>query len=133
MVLRGGPRGRVGRRRAYLKEAAPRKGRAASFLFSTGSRRSLPRHLGQALAVANGRGFGPAAGGGDADRDANWRVLLSAAQDAGQIASDLDLDQILDLVFTVAKIPGTPEYRQPILDAALAGLRTPGDLPRLHL
>src|ERR1700749_2881250 len=33
MVLRGGPRGRVGRRRAYLKEAAPRKGRAASFLF----------------------------------------------------------------------------------------------------
>src|ERR1700761_8228878 len=32
MVLRGGPRGRVGRRRAYLKEAAPRKGRAASFL-----------------------------------------------------------------------------------------------------
>src|ERR1700742_1902598 len=32
MVLRGGPRGRVGRRRAYLKEAAPRNGRAASFL-----------------------------------------------------------------------------------------------------
>jgi len=50
------------------------------------------------------------------------RPLLSAAQDAHQIASDLDLDQILDLVVAIAKIPGTPEYRQPILDAALAGL-----------
>jgi AcrR family transcriptional regulator len=49
--------------------------------------------------------------------------LLSAAQDAHQIASDLDLDQILDLVVAIAKIPGTQEYRQPILDAALAGLR----------
>jgi AcrR family transcriptional regulator len=49
--------------------------------------------------------------------------LLSAAQDAHQIADDLDLDQILDLVMAIAKIPGTPDYRQPILDAALAGLR----------
>ena len=49
--------------------------------------------------------------------------LLSAAQDAHQIAGDLDLDQILDLVVAVAKIPGTREYRQPILDAALAGLQ----------
>jgi AcrR family transcriptional regulator len=48
--------------------------------------------------------------------------LLSAAQDAHQIASDLDLDQILDLVMAVAKIPGAPEYRQPIFDAAIAGL-----------
>jgi AcrR family transcriptional regulator len=52
--------------------------------------------------------------------------LLSAAQDAHQIASDLDLDQILDLVVAIAKIPGTPEYRQPILDAALAGLHGRG-------
>ena len=49
--------------------------------------------------------------------------LLSAAQDAHQIDGDLDLDQILDLVVAVAKIPGTREYRQPILDAALAGLQ----------
>jgi hypothetical protein len=48
--------------------------------------------------------------------------LLAAAQDAHQIADDLDLGQILDLVVAIAKIPGTPEYRQPILDAALAGL-----------
>jgi AcrR family transcriptional regulator len=54
------------------------------------------------------------------------RPLLSAAQDAHQIASDLDLDQILDLVVAIAKIPGSPQYRQPILDAALAGLHGPG-------
>lgn len=48
--------------------------------------------------------------------------LLSTAQDAHQITGDLDLDQILDLVVAIAKIPGTPEYRQPMLDAALAGL-----------
>ncbi|MBA6437136.1 TetR/AcrR family transcriptional regulator [Streptomyces sp. GMR22] len=54
--------------------------------------------------------------------------LLSAAQDAHQIAGDLDLDQILDLVVAIAKIPGkTPEYRQPILDAALAGLHRRGN------
>ncbi|MEU6850354.1 helix-turn-helix domain-containing protein [Actinacidiphila alni] len=51
------------------------------------------------------------------------RPLLTAAQDARQIAADLDLDQILDLVVAVAKIPGTPDYRRPILEAALAGLR----------
>jgi AcrR family transcriptional regulator len=49
--------------------------------------------------------------------------LLSAAQDAGHIAGDLELDQILDLVVAIAKISGSPEYRQPILDAAIAGLR----------
>jgi AcrR family transcriptional regulator len=54
------------------------------------------------------------------------RPLLSAAQDAHQITSGLDLDQILDLVVAIAKIPGAPEYREPILDAALAGLRRRG-------
>jgi AcrR family transcriptional regulator len=54
------------------------------------------------------------------------RPLLSAAQDAHQIANNLDLDQILDLVVAIAKIPGTPEYRQPILDSALAGLHRRG-------
>lgn len=51
--------------------------------------------------------------------------LLSAAQNAHQVADHLDLDQILDLVVAIAKIPGTPEYRQPLLDAALAGLQQP--------
>jgi AcrR family transcriptional regulator len=52
--------------------------------------------------------------------------LLSAAQDAHQIADDLTLDQILDLVMAIAKITGTPLYRQPILEAALAGLHSQG-------
>jgi hypothetical protein len=33
--------------------------------------------------------------------------LLSAAQETHQIASDIDLDQILDFVVAIAKIPGT--------------------------
>jgi AcrR family transcriptional regulator len=49
--------------------------------------------------------------------------LMSAAQDERQIAAALGLDQILDLVMAVAKIRGTEQYRQPILEAALAGLR----------
>ena len=49
--------------------------------------------------------------------------LLTAAQEARQIEPGLELDQILDMVVAIAKIPGTLQYRQPILDAALAGLR----------
>ncbi|AYG02754.1 TetR/AcrR family transcriptional regulator [Gryllotalpicola protaetiae] len=52
--------------------------------------------------------------------------LLSAAQEAHRIAENVGLDQILDLVVAIAKIPGTAEYRQPLLDAALAGLRQRG-------
>lgn len=54
------------------------------------------------------------------------RPLFDAARDAHEIAGDLDLDQILDLVVAVAKIPGTPDYRRPILEAALTALRTGG-------
>ncbi|WP_198029099.1 TetR/AcrR family transcriptional regulator [Actinoplanes sp. N902-109] len=48
--------------------------------------------------------------------------LLSAAQDARQVSRALSLDQILDLVIAVAKIPGTRQHRQPIFDTALDGL-----------
>jgi AcrR family transcriptional regulator len=58
------------------------------------------------------------------------RPLYSAAREAHEIAGDLELDQILDLVVAVAKIPGPPEYRRPILDAALSALHTPADRPR---
>jgi AcrR family transcriptional regulator len=51
------------------------------------------------------------------------RPLLTAAQDAYEVRRDLDLEQILDLVMAIAKIGGAPQYKQPILDAALAGLR----------
>lgn len=48
--------------------------------------------------------------------------LLAAAQDAHEIGDDLDLGQILDMVMAIAKIPGSPDYRHPMLDAVLAGL-----------
>jgi AcrR family transcriptional regulator len=49
--------------------------------------------------------------------------LLQAAQDAGEVRTDLTLDQILDMVVAIAKIPGDPSYLEPILEAALDGLR----------
>lgn len=54
------------------------------------------------------------------------RPLIIAAQEAHDVRPDLDLEQVLDLVMAVAKIPGAPPYRQPIFDAALAGLRPSG-------
>lgn len=52
--------------------------------------------------------------------------LLRAAQQVGEVRADLTMDQILDLVAAVAKIPGDATYLEPILAAALAGLRPPG-------
>lgn len=49
--------------------------------------------------------------------------LLAAATTAGEVNPHLELNQILDMVMAIAKINGTADYRQPILDAALAGLR----------
>ena len=49
--------------------------------------------------------------------------LLSAAQDAHEITADLSLDQILDMIVAIAKIPGGTDYQQPILRTALAGLK----------
>jgi AcrR family transcriptional regulator len=48
--------------------------------------------------------------------------LLEAARDAGAIRSDLTLDQILALIVSVAKIQGSAEYVEPILQAALDAL-----------
>jgi hypothetical protein len=49
--------------------------------------------------------------------------LLAAAQAAGEVRADLELEQILDMVGAIARINGPPTYRDPILSAALAGLR----------
>jgi AcrR family transcriptional regulator len=54
------------------------------------------------------------------------RPLLAAAQAAGEIRADLTLEQVLDLVIAVAAIPGDPAYLDPILRAALDGLRPAG-------
>jgi AcrR family transcriptional regulator len=51
------------------------------------------------------------------------RPLLRAAQRSGEIRTDLTLEQILDMVAAVAKIPGDAGYREPILRAALDALR----------
>jgi AcrR family transcriptional regulator len=53
------------------------------------------------------------------------RPLLMAAQDADEVRGDVTLEQILDMVVAIAKIPGAPGYLEPILDAALDGLRPP--------
>ena len=51
------------------------------------------------------------------------RPLLVAAQDAHEVRADLTLEQILDMVVAIAKIPGDAGYLEPILDAAIDGLR----------
>ena len=50
------------------------------------------------------------------------RPLLHATQQSGEIRTDLTLEQILDMVAAVAKIPGDARYREPILSAALDAL-----------
>ncbi len=51
------------------------------------------------------------------------RPLLGAAQQAHEVRADLGLDQVLDLVLAAATIRGEPAYVEPILQAALVGLR----------
>jgi AcrR family transcriptional regulator len=53
------------------------------------------------------------------------RPLLLAAQEAGAVRTDLTLEQVLDLVAAVTRIPGDAAYREPILAAALDALRPP--------
>lgn len=51
------------------------------------------------------------------------RPLLLAAQESGEVRTDLTLEQILDMVIGIAKIPGDPDYVRPILRAGIAGLQ----------
>jgi len=51
------------------------------------------------------------------------RPLLLAAQEANEISDGLTLDQVLDLVLAATTIPGDRAYVEPILQAALDGLR----------
>ena len=55
------------------------------------------------------------------------RPLLLAAHDSHEVRDDLTLEQILDMVVAVAKIQGDSDYLEPILDAALDGLRPAHD------
>lgn len=56
------------------------------------------------------------------------RPLLLAAQESGETRTDLTLEQILDMIAAIAKIPGDASYREPILQAALDSLRPIKDL-----
>jgi AcrR family transcriptional regulator len=61
----------------------------------------------------------PVFGAGRARVLAASRPLLLAAQKSGEIRGDLTLEQILDMIGAIAKIPGDTDYREPILQAAL--------------
>jgi AcrR family transcriptional regulator len=65
----------------------------------------------------------PVFGAGYARVIAAGRPLLLAAQASGEARSTLTLEQILDMVAAIAKIPGDSNYREPILNAALDSLR----------
>ncbi|HEY1518821.1 MAG TPA: hypothetical protein VGF91_20500 [Solirubrobacteraceae bacterium] len=54
---------------------------------------------------------------------ASGRPLLRAAQRSQEVRSGLNLEQVLDMVIAIAKIEGDTGYLQPILQAALDGLR----------
>ena len=62
-------------------------------------------------------------GGGRARVIAAGQPLLAAAQHTREIRSDLAIEQVLDLIHAVATIHGDTRYVQPILQAALDGLR----------
>jgi len=53
------------------------------------------------------------------------RPLLAAAQHTHEVRDDLALEQILDMIIAIARIPGDPGYLDPILETALDGLRHP--------
>ncbi len=55
------------------------------------------------------------------------RPLLLAAQRSRAVRGELTLEQILDMVIAIAKIEGDARYLQPILQAALDGLRQPNN------
>lgn len=58
------------------------------------------------------------------------RPLLAAAQGAQEVRDDLTLEQILDMIVALARIPGDLVYLEPILQSALDGIRLrPGHGP----
>jgi len=65
----------------------------------------------------------PIFGGNRARVVAAARPLFTAALAAGEIRADLTLEQVLDMVIAIAAIHGDTRYVEPILDAALTGLR----------
>jgi AcrR family transcriptional regulator len=91
------------------------------FAFATGK-----RHIAAELLKHTDRS-NPLFEGNRARVIAAGRPLLAAAQRAHEIRDDLTLEQILDMVIAIATIHGETRYLEPILQAALDGLRPPAD------
>ncbi|MEU9819447.1 TetR/AcrR family transcriptional regulator [Pseudonocardia alni] len=53
------------------------------------------------------------------------RPLLSAAQESGEIRTDLALEQIFDMIVAIARVHGSPDYLRPMLETLLDGLGVP--------
>ncbi|GHJ40679.1 TetR/AcrR family transcriptional regulator [Streptomyces sp. TS71-3] len=53
------------------------------------------------------------------------RPLLAAAQKAREVRDDLTLEQVFDMIVAIAKIHGSPDYLEPIIQTMLNGLRIP--------
>jgi len=64
-------------------------------------------------------------GGGRGQVIAAAQPLLAAAQRAGDVRDELTIEQVLDLIHGLATIHGDASYVEPILQAALDGLRPP--------
>jgi len=67
----------------------------------------------------------PIFGGNRARVVAAGRPLLAAAQRAHEVRDDLALEQVLDMVMAIATMNRDARYLEPILAAALDGLRPP--------
>ena len=80
------------------------------------------RHVADALLAQPGD-ESPVVGEGRPRVLAAGEPLLRAAQGSHEVREDLTLEQILDLLIAVAKIPGDDSYLEPILRSVLAGLR----------
>ena len=94
------------------------------FLFSSGKRQiaaELLTHVDSSSPVFNENRTRVLASG---------RPLLAAAQASREVRDDLTLEQILDMTMAIARIHGASGYLEPILRAALDGLRPPDDAGR---
>jgi AcrR family transcriptional regulator len=89
------------------------------FTFVT-SKRAIAAEL-----LERSEGSNPLLGEGRARVLAAGRPLLEAAQRTSEVRIDLTLEQITDMVVAIAKIHGDSYYVEPILQAALDGLRLP--------
>jgi AcrR family transcriptional regulator len=100
--------------------------RLAAWLYRFFAFYTSKRHIAAELLTQTDRGD-PVFAGSRSRVTAAGRPLLSAAQRAREVRDDLTVDQILDMIAAVAAIHGGAGYTEPILRAALDGLRRAAD------